>query len=62
MDSAILSQLNNLEKGVGSEVMSQSFPTGYIPPGQPGEKFFLSELIPATLANFLSNSLPRGKK
>ena len=42
-------------------VMSHSIPTGYIPPGNPG-KNFLSELIPATRGNFLSNSLPRGKK
>ena len=34
-------------------IMSQSIPTGYMPPppGNPGE-IFLSELIPATRANF----------
>ena len=43
-------------------LMSQSIPTGSIPPRATPGKIFLSERIPATRAIFLSNSLPRGKK
>ena len=38
-------------------IMSQSIPTGYIPPGE----IFLSERIPATRAIFLSNSPAPGQ-
>ena len=41
--------------------MSQSIPTGYIPPRATPGKMFLSERIPATRAIFLSNSLPGAK-
>ena len=43
--------------------MSQSTPTGYIPPPRATpEKNFLSERIPATRAIILSNSLRPGQK
>ena len=40
--------------------MSQSIPTGYIPPGNPGENFF-SELIPATGRIFCLIPCPEAK-
>ena len=42
--------------------MSQSIPTGYIPPGQPPGKFFWASESRPPGQNFLSNSLPWGKK
>ena len=41
--------------------MSQSIPTRYIPPGNPG-KIFLSERIPATQANFFVQFPAPGQK
>ena len=42
-------------------LMSQSFPTGYIPLGNPGENFY-ERANPGHPGNFfLSNSLPRSK-
>ena len=43
-------------------LMSQSIPTGYIPPGQPPGSFFWASESRPPGQFFLSNSLPRGKK
>ena len=43
-------------------LMSQTIPTGYIPPGQPRGKFFWASESRPPGQIFLSNSLPRGKK
>ena len=47
---------------LGLHIMSQSIPTGYIPPGQSPGKFFWASKSRPPGQNFLSNSLPRGKK
>ena len=43
-----------------NRLMSQSVPTGHIPPGNPGENF-LRERIPATQAFFCSIPCPEAK-